>query len=137
MLKTEKILECIGLGDTEEESKKEPDNRALFEAEITEIFREMAVQHSDSQEFTKSAENLKTVTEAYNAYERAVTEKDKTEAEYQKIVKERWFKILDIAPRCVGIAASGALTAIVFLVEQEHPVSTRMINRANDFLIRP
>lgn len=140
MMKTETILDFIGLNTetTEEEEKPlEPTTRDLFEAEMQEIFKELAVQHSDSAEFTKSAQNLETLTTAFNNYERAVAERERNAVECEKLKKERWIKVLDVAPRCVGIAASGSLTALMFLVEQQHPVANRLVNKANDFLTRP
>lgn len=138
MMKTDTIRNLIGLeGDSTEEEKSEPDNRQLFEAEITEIFKEMSVHHSDSAEFNNSAKALETVTNALHNYERAVAERERNAVECEKLKKERWLKVLDVAPRCVGIVASCGLTGLMFLVEQQHPVSVRMINKANDFLTRP
>ena len=139
MMKTDTIRNFIGLeGDSTEEVKKsEPDNRELFEAEITEIFKELACHHSDSVEFNNSAKALDTVTNALHNYERAMAERERNAVECEKLKKERWLKVLDVAPRCVGIAGSFGLTALMFLVEQQHPVSVRMINKANDFLTRP
>ena len=140
MMKTETILSFIGLIDEDETTEEEvskPDNRELFEAEMTEIFKELAVQHSDSQEFTKSVQNLETLTDAFNNYERAISERNHNEVECEKLRKERWIKVMDVAPRCVGIVASFGLTGLMFLVEQQHPVANRLVNKANDFLTRP
>ena len=137
-MKTDTIRNFIGLeGDSTEEKKSEPDNRELFESEITEIFKEMACFHSDSVEFNNSAKALDTVTNALHNYERAMAERERNAVECEKLKKERWLKVLDVAPRCVGIVGSFGLTALMFLVEQQHPVSVRMINKANDFLTRP
>ncbi len=139
-MKTETILDFIGLNmeeSMEEVKKSEPDNRALFEAEITEVFKELAVQHSDSAEFTKSVQSLETLTSAYNNYERAMSERNRNDVECEKLRKERWIKVIDVAPRCIGIAASCSLTGLMFLVEQQHPVANRLVSRANDFLTRP
>lgn len=139
MLKTETILNFIGLTETDEETKEKssPDNRELFEAEITEIFKELSVQHSDSPEFIKSVQALETLTSALNNYERAMAERERNAVEIEKLKKERWLKVLDVAPRAVGIAASGSLTALWFLIEQGHPVANRLVNKTNDFLTRP
>ena len=138
-MKTDTIRNLIGLGDgdTEKVEKSEPDNRDLFEAEITEIFKEMACYHSDSTEFNNSAKALEMVTNAQHNYERAMAERERNAVECEKLKKERWIKVLDVAPRCVGLVCSLGLTGLMFLVEQEHPVSTRMVNKANDFLTRP
>lgn len=141
MMKTETILSFIGLTDEDETTKdegvSEPNNRELFEAEMTEIFRELAVQHSDTQEFSNSVKNLETLTNAYNNYERAMSERNRNDVECEKLRKERWIKVWDVAPRCVGLVASFGLTGLMFLVEQQHPVANRLVNKANDFLTRP
>ena len=138
-MKTETILEFFGLTDevTDTEEKSESDNRALFEAEITEIFKELAVQHSDSPEFNKSVQALDTLTSALHNYERAMAERERNAVETEKLKKERWIKVLDVAPRCFGVFASGALTGLWFLIEQGHPVANRLVNKTNDFLTRP
>ena len=135
MLKTKTMREAIGVNaGGEPESKKVSE---LFEAEIAETLLEMGVHHSDSPEFGNAAKHLNILTESLYNYEKAVTEREKSDIEREKIVKDKWYKIIDVAPRCVGLAASCGLTALLFMVEQNHPVSNRMVNRVNDFLVRP
>lgn len=139
MMKTETILNFLGLEDetTDEAEKSDPSNRDLFEAEITEIFKELSVQHSDAPEFNKSVQALENLTSALQNYERAMAERERNAVEVEKLKKERWLKVLDVAPRCVGIFASGALTGLWFLIEQNHPVAIKLVNKTNDFLTRP
>ena len=140
MMKTETILSFFGLIDEDENAEEEvtkPTTRDWFDAEMREIFMELAVQHSDSADFTKSVQNLNTLTEAFNNYERAMAERERNAVECEKLKKERWIKVWDVAPRCVGIACSFGLTGLMFLVEQQHPVANRLVNKANDFLTRP
>jgi hypothetical protein len=138
MMKTKKILEFCGILDNDEEVESEdPNNRDLFEAELTEIFKEMSSQHSDTREFTVIANNLKTVAEAYQTYERAVTEKDRIAVEMDKNDKLVKQKFIENIPRGVGLIVSGALTFGWVLVEQGHPVANRLINKTNDCLTRP
>lgn len=138
-MKTETILNFLGLTDetTEKVDSQTLDNRALFEAEITEIMKELSVQHSDTAEFRASVQALETLTNALNNYERAMTERERNVVEVEKLKKDRWLKVIDVAPRCIGIAASGSLTALWFLIEQGHPVANRLVNKTNDFLTRP
>ena len=139
MMKTNKILEFLGMTDEEleDESGEEIDNRQLFEAEIAEIMSEMAVVHSDTKEFASSAQSLKTVTEAYRYYEQAVTEKEKVISEKHENDRQWKIKLIDIAPRIVGLACSAGLTALWFMVEQQHPTANRLVNKTNDLLVRP
>ena len=138
MMKTKKILEFCGLIDSdEEEVDSDPNNQDLFEAEITEIFKELSSQHSDTKEFTASVNNLKTIAEAYQTYARAVTEKDRIAVEMDKNSKLVEQKLVENIPRGVGLIVSGALTFGWFLVEQGHPVTNRLINKTNDLVTRP
>lgn len=141
MLKTKTMREAVGLNPEETEEKTVPD---LFEAEIAETLIEMGVLHSDSPEFGNAVKHLSTLTESLYNYEKAVTEREKTAVERErtavereKIVKDKWYKVMDVAPRCVGLMASCGLTALLFMVEQNHPISNRIANRVNDFLVRP
>lgn len=136
-MKTMKILNIVGLSEEGTVDNEEVDNRELFEAEIAEIIYELVSTHSDTQTYTTSVNNLKTLTEAYNNYERAVAEKDKTNVEFDKNNKLLVQKALEIVPRAIGILASAGLTYGWFLVEQGHPLANRLVNKTNDYLTRP
>lgn len=138
-MKTQKILKFFGVLDntTGEDSDNELDNRQLFEAEITEVISEIAVMHADTKEYQQAVANLQTLTEAYQSYERAVTEKDKVIVEQINVDKQWKVKLIDIAPRVAGLICSAGLTGLWFMVEQQHPTANRLVNKTNDLLVRP
>lgn len=132
MMKTDTILEFFGILDPEE--KKEPNNRDLFEAEISEVIAEMSVHHADSKEYKEAVDNLKTLTESFHAYERAKAEKNKVSVEYENVKKQKRLKMLDTITRCLGISLAAGMTIFWFMVEQERPTPMRISRAVQDFL---
>lgn len=132
-MKTDTILEFFGVLDPQE-VKKGPDNRELFEAEISEVIAEISAHHADSNEYTKAVENLKTLTEAYQMYEHAKAEKHNVSVEYATAKKQERLKMLDTATRCLGISLAAGMTLFWFMVEQERPTPIRLTRMVQDFL---
>ena len=136
-MKTETILKAHGIEDDVEFEVVDPSVDQMFKAQMTESLMEMSVEHSDSKAYRASAESLKLLAEAYKAYSQGVAEREKAAVEQNSLDKQMKLKLVEITPRAVGIVVSGALTLGWFLVEQQHPVANRMINRINDYITRP
>lgn len=136
-MKTETILKAHGIENDVEFEVVDPSVDHLIDAQMAEVLLEMSVEHSDSKSYKASAESLKLLAEAHKAYSQGVAEREKATVEKKSLDKQMKLKLVEVTPRAVGIVISGALTLGWFLVEQQHPVANRMINRINDFITRP
>lgn len=129
MMKTKKILEFLGLDtDTKNEETAELTNEELFEAEISEVLTELSVMHSDTEEYKKSVESLKSLIGSYDIYRKSSKDDD-----FDKQVK---LKLIEITPKIVGCLGSAGIMVFWFLTEQGHPVSNRLVNKIDNLLVR-
>lgn len=125
------FLKYFGIDDEEDEKEEDISNIELVEMEIGAVIEELAVKHADTEEYTTSVGNLKTLSETLGNLAKA--ENDMSSAGKDGPVKERvkWDVII---PKVATILMYGAGTAFIVLIEREHPVPMRLVQFTNSLL---
>ena len=137
MMKTDTILEFLGLKDVDESTVNLDDEvEKLLLAEIEEVLAEMAAEHADTEKYKKLVENFNTLTKSYNEFKRGQAETVKANADLERNRQDQVLKICDTGIKVLGIGLSAGLTWFYFCVEQGRPTPVRYINKCQDLLTR-
>jgi len=110
--------------------------KALLEEELTNTIAHISTLHPDTEEYTVTSQNIKTLTEAIQTYEKTRTERDRIQLQVVQAQKEYVQNYNVVALKGLGIIAYGAMMMFWIGLERNNAIPAKMVQSMNT-LVRP
>lgn len=108
----------------------------LLEEEVQQGIAALSTMHVDTVEYSRGAESVKTLCEAIEKHDKAITERKKVELQIAEANKRQAIDWGSMTPKLVSIAAYAGVTCVLIALERQTPLSMRWL-RALETLLAP
>lgn len=131
-----KLLEYMGyIGEEIDESDIAPSSKDLLEEHLKESILEASAEHIDTDRATKSAQNIETLSKAFEHLEKAESERLRIKLQIAEAQKRDWVNWDVVIPKLAGIGIAGAVTVFWLCLEQNTPVPMRLVKMVSDLTV--
>ena len=131
-----KLLEYMGfIGEEIDESDNTPSSKDLLEEHLKESILEASAEHIDTDRATKSAQNIETLSKAFEHLEKAESEQLRIKLQIAEAQKRDWVDWSVVIPKLAGIGIAGAVTVFWLCLEQNTPIPMRLVKLVSDLTV--
>lgn len=131
-----KLLEYMGfIGEESEESSETPSSKDLLEEHLKESILEVSTEHIDTDKATKGAQNIETLSKAYEHLEKAESERLRIELQIAEARKRDLVNWDVVIPKLAGIGIAGAVTIFWLCLEQNTPIPRHLVKLVSDLTV--